>query len=293
MAKKANLDGERFGIEIEVAGQSRSIIADAVAEATNGRITSRNEGVYNATIVTDNQNREWKIHNDNSIATINRHRGSEIVTPILVYPDDIEILQEVIRNVRAAGCIPDKTCSVHCHIDGRNHDIKSLNNLAKMVYKNEDLIYQALNVSISRRNRWARPMDESFIDKVVNKRPRNKNELNEAYFGHYNGNPQHYSRERYSGLNYVNLWRTIETIEFRYGQASLHAGKIKSWVQFYLALGVKARNSKSASHRKIDTDNPKFNFRVWLVAGLGMVGDEFKTARYHLLKNLPGNSAWR
>ena len=162
-----------------------------------------------------------------------------------------------------------------------------------MVYKNEDLIFQALNVSSDRRNRWAKPMEENFIDKIVNHRPQTKEQLNEAWFGRYNGCPGHYSHERYHGLNYVNLFRSIETIEFHYGQASLHAGRIKSLVQFYLALGVKARNAKATSHKKIQTDNPKFNFRVWLVSSLGMVGSEFKTARHHLLNHLPGNCAWR
>ncbi|MBC8203979.1 MAG: hypothetical protein H8E87_00550 [FCB group bacterium] len=58
-------------------------------------------------------------------------------------------------------------------------------------------------------------------------------------------------------------------------------------------MSVKARNAKSASHKKIPTNNPKFNFRVWLVAGLGMIGEEFKTARGILIENLPGNCAWR
>jgi len=73
----------------------------------------------------------------------------------------------------------------------------------------------------------------------------------------------------------------------------LHAGKIKAYVQFCLALSAKAINARSASHRKISTDNPKFNFRVWLVSTLGMKGNEFKTARYHLTHYLHGNSAWR
>ena len=58
-------------------------------------------------------------------------------------------------------------------------------------------------------------------------------------------------------------------------------------------MSVKARNAKAASHRKIQTDNPKFNFRVWLVSGLGMIGSEFKDARETLTKNLPGNCAWK
>ena len=36
----------------------------------------------------------------------------------------------------------------------------------------------------------------------------------------------------------------------------------------------------------------KTRFRVWLLR-LGLIGDEFKTARHHLLKNLDGNIAWK
>lgn len=39
-------------------------------------------------------------------------------------------------------------------------------------------------------------------------------------------------------------------------------------------------------------DNDKYSFRVWLLR-LGMIGDEFKTARYHLLRHLDGCIAWR
>ena len=35
-----------------------------------------------------------------------------------------------------------------------------------------------------------------------------------------------------------------------------------------------------------------FRFRTWLLR-LGLIGDEFKTARQHLLKNLDGNIAWK
>lgn len=40
------------------------------------------------------------------------------------------------------------------------------------------------------------------------------------------------------------------------------------------------------------SDNEKYTFRTWLLR-LGLIGDEFKTARHHLLKNLDGNIAWK
>ena len=238
MAKRTNLEGENFGIEIEVAGQSRSKIANAVADAVDGRLTARDVGPYHATLIRDEKNREWKIHNDTSIDTVNRHRGSEIVSPILIYPDDNEMLKAIIRKVRETGAIAHKSTGIHIHVSGSEHTAKSLNILAKMFYKNEDLIFQALNVSASRRNRWARPMDEEFIDKLVKRRPQNKRELNEAWFGQYNGNPTHYNSNRYRALNFNNLWREIETVETRIFNGSLNCLKIIPYIQLCLAMSV-------------------------------------------------------
>ena len=42
----------------------------------------------------------------------------------------------------------------------------------------------------------------------------------------------------------------------------------------------------------VKSNDEKYTFRVWLLR-LGLIGDEFKTARHHLLKNLDGNIAWK
>ncbi len=289
----ATIQEQRFGVEIEVAGVARHTIAEAVAEAVEGRITATHLAGYDATIVTDPQGREWKIMNDGSIPIVNGHRGSEIVTPVLAY-EDIELLQRVARKVRSTGAIANRSCcAIHIHVEGREHTPKSLSILAKMVYKNEDLIFDALQVHPDRRRRYTQPMEDEFIDKVAKRRPRSDRRLNEYWFGRYTPHPERYNAQRYHGLNLSGKWRNINTIEWRYPNSTLHAGKIKAYVQFFLALSVKALNAHAASHRKIPTDNPKFNFRVWLVATLGMKGSEFKTARYHLTRYLPGNSAWR
>jgi len=286
------IEDQRFGVEIEVAGAARQRIAQAVAEATGGRISATNQPGYDATVVTDPQGRQWKVQNDGSIAVLNGHRGSEVVTPILTY-SDLPILQEVVRKVKQAGAVAHTSTAVHIHVDARPHTPQSLSILAKMVYKNEDLIFDALQVRPDRRSRFTRPMESDFIGKVAKRRPRSARQLNEYWYARYNPNPQHYDSSRYHGLNLNNVSRDIGTIEFRYFNGTLHAGKIKSYVQLCLALSAKALNSRAASHKKIPTDNPKFNFRVWLVATLGMKGDEFKTAHYHLTRYLPGNGAWR
>jgi len=288
----AIIQEQRFGVEIEVAGAARHKIADAVAEAVGGRITATSQPGYDATVVTDAQGRQWKIQNDSSIAMVNGQRGSEVVTPVLAY-SDLPILQEVVRKVKQAGAVAHTSTAVHIHVDASPHNPRTLSILAKMVYKNEDLIFDALQVRQDRRYRYTRPMEADFIDKVAKRRPKSDRRLNEFWFGSYTPNPERYEHHRYHGLNLNNCWRDIGTVEFRYFNGTLHAGKIKSYVLFCLALSTKALNSRAASHRKVPTDNPKFNFRVWLVATLGMKGDEFKTARYHLTRYLPGNSAWR
>ena len=288
----ATIQEQRFGVEIEVAGVARHTIAEAVAEAVEGRITATHSYGYDATIVTDPQGREWKIQNDGSIATVGGHRGSEVVTPVLTYTD-IPLLQEVARKVKAAGALGHRSCAIHVHVSAEAHTPQTLANLAKMYYKNEDLIFDALRVYPERRQRYCRPMDDEFIRKIVRRRPRTDRQLNEAWFGHYTPNPERYHVSRYHSLNFQPKWRNLNTLEVRVFNSTLHAGKIKAYVQFCLALSTKALNSRAASHKRIPTDNPKFNFRVWLVATLGMKGDEFKTARYHLTRYLPGNSAWR
>ena len=187
---------QKFGVEIEVAGVARHLIAEAVAEGTGGRITATHRTGYDETIVTDPQGRGWKIQNDGSIPYLNGHRGSEIVTPILEYTD-IEMLQQVVRKVRATHAVAPKTAAVHVHVNASPHNPKSLSILAKMVFKNEDMIFDALQVHPDRRRRYTRPMDDEFIDKVVKRRPRTKEKLNEFWFGRYLAHPSRYENHRY------------------------------------------------------------------------------------------------
>jgi len=83
-------------------------------------------------------------------------------------------------------------------------------------------------------------------------------------------------------------------VEFRWFEATLHAGRIKAYLQFCLAVAAKALNGRAASSRKRDFDpqSAKYDFRVFLLH-LGLIGDEFKTARKHLMANMPGDAAFK
>ena len=73
---------------------------------------------------------------------------------------------------------------------------------------------------------------------------------------------------------------------------TLHAGEIKTYIQFCLAISHQALVQNKASRVKTHSSNEKYTFRTWLLR-LGLIGDEFKTARHHLLKNLDGCIAWK
>ena len=105
----------------------------------------------------------------------------------------------------------------------------------------------------------------------------------------------HYDSSRYHLLNLhaaFSTERPAHTIEFRAFNGTLHAGEIKAYIQLCLAISAQALSTKAASSTRPVTDNPKYTFRCWLLR-LGFIGDEFSTAREHLLKKLPGNAAWR
>ena len=63
-------------------------------------------------------------------------------------------------------------------------------------------------------------------------------------------------------------------------------------MEFVSAMLKKAGQQKHASSSPVETDNPRYNFRVFLNS-LGFLGNEYKGLRKVLLKELPGNSAFR
>jgi hypothetical protein len=94
-------------------------------------------------------------------------------------------------------------------------------------------------------------------------------------------------------VNLHNVWYR-GTVEFRWFEGTLHAGKVRAYIQLVLAVAAKALNGRAASSRKrrFDPQSARYDFRVFLLH-LGLIGDEFKTARKHLLAALPGDSAFK
>ncbi len=282
----------RFGIEIETVGQTRAQVAEAICTVVGG--TTRHVGIptcYDPYEITAADGRTWKVMADSSLSASQRLQA-EVVSPILRY-EDIETLQRVIRAIRKARARVDSSCGIHIHVDAASFDAKALRNLVKIVNKQEALIEHALNISQDRRCRWCRGIDADFLAKIERQRPSDLTDLNRAWYGRLNTQPTHYDSSRYRGLNLHNVWFR-GTVEFRWFEASLHAGKVKAYLQFALALSAKAINARASSSKKrtLDPATAKYDFRVFLL-GLNLIGDEFKTARLHLMSRLQGSAAWK
>lgn len=291
---------QRFGIEIELTGITREDAAKVIEEYFGTE--SYYIGTYYKTYgAKDRKGREWKATFDSSIVAqkkVSRQVTSagdeykcEIVSPILTY-DDIPDLQEVIRQLRHKGAFASEKCGIHIHVDASRYTPQTLRNMVNIMASKEDILYRALQID-SARLYYCKKVNEKLIETINQKKPKTMGQLKDLWYAEDpNGDRnKHYNSTRYHGLN-LHATFTKGTVEFRLFNSTTHAGEIKAYIQFCLAVSHQALTQKSASPRRTVTDNEKYAFRCWMLR-LGLIGDEFKTCRLHFLKHLEGNSAWR
>lgn len=286
---------QRFGIEIEMTGITRAAAAKVIAGYFH-TTASHVGGTYDTYTVRSEDGRQWKLVSDASIhcetrrgSTNNKEYSVELVSPICRY-EDIPTVQEIVRQLRHAGAKVNDSCGIHVHVDASSHDVKTLRNIVNIMASKEDLLYKALDVQVDRQY-YCKKADTRFLDEMNHKRPRTMDELEAIWYNGRGGRYQHYDNTRYHALNLHSVF-SKGTIEFRLFNSTLHAGRVKTYIQLCLAISNQALVQKGASRAKTQSLNEKYTFRTWLLR-LGMIGDEFKTARSFLLEKLDGNIAWR
>lgn len=94
------------------------------------------------------------------------------------------------------------------------------------------------------------------------------------------------------GAEALPIERTETTLKFPWFKFDTNGETVASYTQFISALCAAAKEQKRVTAKEKPVENEKFAFRVFLIR-LGFVGDEYKTARKVLLKNLSGNSAFK
>lgn len=287
---------QSFGVEIETYGISREKAAKIIANHFGTlRTITHNRYSYDRWECKDNKGRTWTAMSDCSISDptgascANGKVGCEIVTPLLQY-EDIETLQEIIRELRAGGAKANSSCGIHVHVDASRQDAKSLRRLVKFFYSRQDLIYDALQIG-DRKDRWCRPITENFMTTLRKDRNISLMSLENEWYGRENGGTgridhSHYNHTRYHALN-LHSFFTGKGIEYRLFNGTTHAGKIKAYIQFCLALSAWAIEAdESIRFNRKEGLTMKQKEDLWLSilrSRLGLVGKEFATCRQWML----------
>lgn len=85
---------------------------------------------------------------------------------------------------------------------------------------------------------------------------------------------------------------TGDTLRFPWFTLHGMAGEADAYSRLTAAICSMAKEQKRVTAKECSTENEKFSMRLFLIR-LGFIGDEYKTARKLLLRNLTGNSSWK
>ena len=295
------LKNQLFGVEVEMTGITREKAARLVAEVLRTTPSHPESNCYHTRTIADQAARKWKIMRDSSIEAIRNDGTSEpldeyrveFVTPPLNY-SDIELLQNIIRKLRENGAKAHSSCGIHIHVDGVNHTAVSLRRLVNFMTARQDLIYEALQIG-DRESSWCHKLNKTLLDAMKKDKYLTKEKAEEIWYSRANDgycggiDHQHYNSTRYHGVN-LHSFFTKGTVEFRLFNSTLHAGKIKAYIQFCLAVSAWAITSQEKIvFRSMDGYTPEQKVTIMrniLTHRLGLYGDEFKTCRLHLMTPL-------
>lgn len=233
------LKKQKFGVEVEFTGITRTMAAEAVAEILGSHATGPDRTCYRTYTIRDSKRRIWKVMRDSSICPV-RKAGRELmdeyrvefVTPPLNY-EDIETLQSIIRKFKELGGVPHSSCGIHIHVDGANHTATSLRRLVNFFFSRQEIIYDALAVG-NRKDRWCRPVCKDLLDTMKKEKDLDTRKVEEIWYSsandQYHGgiDHSHYNSTRYHALNLHSFFQK-GTVEFRLFNSTLHAGKIKAY----------------------------------------------------------------
>ena len=158
----------------------------------------------------------------------------------------------------------------------------------------QDLIYEALQIG-DRESSWCHKLNKTLLDAMKKDKNLTKEKAEEVWYSRANDgycggiDHQHYNSTRYHGVN-LHSFFTKGTVEFRLFNSTLHAEKIKAYIQFCLAVSAWAITSQEKIvFRSMDGYTPEQKVTIMrniLTHRLGLYGDEFKTCRLHLMTPL-------
>lgn len=274
----------KFGVEIELGGESRKKASEIIANYF-GTSHFHTGGGYDTWTACDMLGRKWNVMSDSSVNA--GTQSCEVVTPLLTY-NDIEDLQNIVRELRANGFKANSSCGIHVHVDNSGMDAKQIKTLVNLVSGHEELIYQSLKIRENGRERWCQKTDKEFKKQLNSAKALKVEDIKKIWYVTQScscdESCHHYDSSRYHLLNLHSMW-TNKGIEFRCFNGTTHAGEIKAYIQFCLAMVAKAKSLKCAKTRENCREDSLRAMKSFLKY-LGLNGVEFKTCRKHMTKNL-------
>ena len=278
-----------FGMEIEMTGITRENAAKITAMVIGGR-TEHVGGYYDTYQAVGPDGRKWKFMTDSSINTYSargayggRDYSTEFVTPICKYEQDMDTIQEIVRELRKNGAFVNDSCGIHIHLGGNGHTAKSIRNFANMVYNRGDLLYKALAIKASRQS-YCKRLSINLMDKL-NKLAPSKSTLKQIEdvwyetYGNYS-RTTHYHESRYHFLNLHSFFNGHGTVELRGFNSTLHAGEVRAYVLLALAMNHQALEAPMTKRKAADATAEAM--KNWLK----QMGVNDKNCIIHLTKNL-------
>lgn len=231
-----------FGIEIEMVGVSRRVIANAVHGVVGGEVEQciDEEGITFEKIHVA-ESGFWKVEDDDSLGVPENVRG-ELVSPILRL-SDLDHLRDIAQALGRTGAGVNDRCGLHVHIGAVEASIEDVSRLVDVMISEEEKLIREFNCNKTRIRRFARPMTRAFVRRFQARRPRALEGLQQLWYGRpitgrERGDRYHVSR--YRGLN-LQSYFFRGTIEFRYFDSSLDPDRVVACVRKCLELADCAR----------------------------------------------------
>lgn len=275
------LKNQKFGVEVEFSFISREDAREVIRKTLCNNYTT-----------IDSKGRKWKVVRDGSIIPKMRDEFGEVFSaddsykvelnsPILEY-EDIDLLLEVITNLKKAGAEPSTRCGLHIHVGEEGHTVTSLRNMLNLFMQKESIMIEAFQIDSERIDRYCQSVNENLITKMNRYKANSLSELRQQWELENCG--------RYRMLNLASFYSNTG-LEFRLFNSTLNPITIRSYIVFCLAISQKAKTMQRAVPIKSSMENNRYEWRNFLNR-LGLSGDEFKAVRKELLKNVSGESAF-
>ncbi|MEK7859227.1 MAG: amidoligase family protein [Elusimicrobiota bacterium] len=233
-----------FGIEIEMVGKTRSMIAKAVAGVVGGgkveHVVDEEDDSLTREDVHAANGAVWRIEDDDSLCAPEQLRA-ELVSPVLTTAD-LGTLKNIVATAAATGARTNPYCGVHVHIGAQDATVEDVCRFIDVMIKEEPKLVKDFNCSPRRLRSFAKPMSPNFIRSFKRRRPKTQEDLERLWYGRPAAPGQRgdrYHKSRYRGLNLQSYFFRF-TIEFRYFDSSLDQNRIEAYVRRCLDIANKA-----------------------------------------------------